>query len=513
MVASVVDASRLAHISDDEAAWLTRPSRPIVVLRARDDSTVAPSVSAGLGTIGVMLAYSPVHLLLLDAVARPLVMTSGNHSGEPLAASLDEALRDLGDVADGYLTHDRDIVARIDDSVLRVPARGASGQGAPAIIMRRGRGFAPLPVALPVPAPAPLVAVGPHLKNTFTIALGRDGYLSPHIGDLETLETADHWRAIYDSFTRLFRIRPTVAVRDLHPQYLSTQLAEQLGLERTIAVQHHHAHIAGVAAEHGITEPVIGVAFDGTGYGDDGHTWGAEILVADLTEYRRAAHLRYAPLPGGDAAARSPWRVALGYRSMAPERRDAFALAFQGVDPAALALVERQLEARVNTPLASSMGRLFDAAAAVTGVCRESRFEGEAAMRLEAAAGDCAGSPIAYEVGLGPEGARQFDPVPLLAVLGERALAGEPTPRLAADFHESIAVGTANCIGTLAESEGISTVALGGGVFQNARLLTALTRALESRGLCVLTARQVPANDGGVSYGQAAVAAARLARN
>ncbi|MGA9835804.1 MAG: carbamoyltransferase HypF [Gemmatimonadaceae bacterium] len=517
MVRSLQAARRLAVVSNAEAQWLERPSRPIVVLERRADAGVAPSVCGALSTIGVMLPYTPVHLLLLDAVRRPLVMTSGNHSGQPLAASLDEARRDLGDVAEAYLTHDRDIVARIDDSVVRVApdaalgAAAASGGGA-TILMRRARGFAPLPVALPVPTPMPLVAVGPHLKNTFAIAAGRDVYVSPHVGDLETLETADHWRATYDSFRRLFRVEPAMAVRDLHPQYLSTRLAEELGLARIEVVQHHHAHIAAVAGEHGVRDPVIGVAFDGTGYGDDGHTWGAEILLADLTNYRRVGQLRYAPLPGGDVAARSPWRVALGYLSLEPGLSDAFALAFEDVDPRAVETVRRQVARGVNSPLASSMGRLFDAAAAVLGVCRESRFEGEAAMLLEARAGRHRGLVLAYPAARGENERLVFDPVPLLAELGERAVRGEDPGPLAASFHETVAEGTARAVAAIAEREGVQRVVLGGGVFQNARLLASLSHRLARGGLLVFAPQVLPPNDGGVSYGQAVVAAARLAR-
>lgn len=518
MISSVAAARQLAIISDDEAAWLEHPGRPIVVLDARDGSAVAPSVSAGLSTVGLILAYTPVHLLLLEAVGHPLVMTSGNHSGEPLAATLAEALHDLGDVADAFLTHNREIVARIDDSVLRVPPQPgarpgtAPPGGAGAMLMRRARGFAPLPVALPLSTPLPLVAVGPHLKNTFIVAQGRDAYLSPHIGDLETLETAEHWHRTYDAFRELFRIDPVVAVRDLHPQYLSTRIAEELPVERVIAVQHHHAHIAAVAAEHGVTEPVIGVAFDGTGYGDDGHTWGAEILVADLVDYRRVAQLRYAPLPGGDLAARSPWRVALGYRSLSPANHEAFTLAFAGIDAGTVRLVERQIEAGVNVPLASSMGRLFDAAAAVLGICRESHFEGEAAMRLEARAGRYAAEPLPFRATTREGSVDCFDPLPLLAELGARARRGEDPGRLAAIFHESLAAGTADFVGALAAREGINQVALGGGVFQNVRLLGSLSRRLQALGLQVLSPRLLSPNDGAIAYGQAVVAAARLAR-
>ncbi|MDE3216750.1 MAG: carbamoyltransferase HypF [Gemmatimonadota bacterium] len=512
MVRSLDEARRLAAVSPDEAEWLGRPSRPIVVLRRRRGARVAPSVCGALDTIGLMLPYTPVHLLLLDAVGRPLVMTSGNHAGEPLAASLAEARRDLAGVADAFLTHDREIVARLDDSVLRVAPGRRAGEPARPILMRRARGFAPLPVALPVATPAPLVAVGPHLKNTFTIAAGRDAYLSPHLGDLETLETTDHWQAVYASYKRLFRVEPQTVVRDLHPQYLSTRLAEELGLGEAMVVQHHHAHIAAVAAEHGVTDRVVGVAFDGTGYGDDGRTWGAELLVADLLDYRRVGQLRYVPLPGGDAGARSPWRVALGWLSLEPALAPAFALAFRDVDPRAVELVRSQVAHDVNAPLVSSMGRLFDAAAAVLGVCGESRFEGEAAMRLEAAAGRNAAPPLLYEGRAGQAGTYVFDPLPLLAALGERAQAGEAVGPLAAAFHESVAAGTADAVGRIAEQHGVRLVALGGGVFQNARLLVTLAARLERAGLRVLAPRQLSPNDGAVSYGQAAIAAARLAR-
>ena len=513
MVPSLDAARRLAMVSAAEADWLARPSRPIVVLERRAGAELAPSVCGDLSTVGVLLAYTPLHLLLLEAVGRPLVMTSGNHSGQPLAASVHEALRDLRDVADAYLTHDREIVARMDDSVMRVAGPGdADGLhgGAVPVLMRRARGFAPLPVALPIETPEALVAVGPHLKNTFVVAQGRDAYLSPHIGDLETLETTDHWHATYASFRRLFGVEPSVAVRDLHPQYMSTRIAGELGLARIETVQHHHAHIAAVAGEHGVTERVVGVAFDGTGYGDDGHTWGAEILVADLAGYRRVAQLRYAPLPGGDLAARSPWRVALGYLSLDPDGGPAYARAFDGAPPRALDLARRQLEQGLNAPLASSMGRLFDAAAAVLGVCRESRFEGEAAMRLESAAGREVGDVLPFDATVSADGYHMLEPGPLLAALGLGLARGECVARLAASFHESVAEGTARVVESVASREGLATVALGGGVFQNARLLTTLRGRLERRGLRVLTALALPPNDGAVSYGQAVVAAARL---
>ncbi len=503
MVRSLEAARTLAHVSDREAEWLLSATRPIVVLQRRDDAHVAPSVSGPLPTLGVMLAYTPLHMLLLDACGRPLVMTSGNASGEPLVTSLADAQRELGDVADAFLTHDREIAAPVDDSVVRVA-------GDVPIHVRRARGLAPLPVALPVPAGVPLIAAGAHLKNTLAIASGHDAFVSPHIGDLETLEMEAHWRRTLDRMQRLFRVEPRVAVHDLHPGYLSTHLAADLGLEQAIAVQHHHAHVAAVAAEHGVTTPVIGIAFDGTGLGDDGAVWGAEFLVADLRSYRRAAHLRYAPLPGGDAAARHGWRALLGYRSLDDGLAGAFAHALRGLSPDAVDTVARQATLRVNAPLASSMGRLFDAAAAVLGVCRDSTFEGEAAMRLEAAAGSAAGTMLPFPIADDGHG-WVLDPVPLLHALEERVARGEGIAELAAGFHTTIAEASADVASRIARREGVRVVALGGGVFQNARLLTEVHERLVHRGFRVLRATRLPPNDGAISYGQAAVAAAQLA--
>jgi hydrogenase maturation protein HypF len=505
MVRTVDDARQLAIVSEQEARWLASPERPIVILKARSESSVAPSVSVGLGTIGVMLAYTPLHILLVETVGRPLVMTSGNPSGQPLASTLDEATRTLGDIADAYLTHDREIVARVDDSVVRV------AEPAP-IVMRRGRGFAPIPVTLPIATSLPLVAVGPHLKNTFAVAIGDTAFLSPHIGDLETVETEEAWRAAYRALTRLFDVTPRVAVRDLHPGYVSTRIAESLPVERVVAVQHHHAHVAAVAAEHGITTPVIGVAFDGTGYGADGRTWGAEILVADLAQFHRAAHLRYLPLAGGDRAARSPWRSALGYEHLLGQKSLLTAEAIRSVPKDELDLVRRQLAAGLFTPLASSMGRFFDAAAAILGVCLESRFEGEAAMRLESLAGNRPGRLRWLDVGteIDGSGARVLDPIPLLVYLADAVERGEDRADLAADFHSSVADATTRLVAAIAEREETRRVVLAGGVFQNARLTAELSAGLQQLALEVFLPRQLPANDGAISYGQAVVAAAKL---
>jgi hydrogenase maturation protein HypF len=509
MVRTLAEARDLAEVSSAEAALLRSAERPIVLLKRLTDPGrepgVASSVAPGLDTLGVMLAYTPLHHLLLDEVKRPLVMTSGNQSEEPIATDNADARKRLAGIADAFLLHDREIVSRYDDSVVRLA-------GDLPVLLRRARGYAPLPVDLPFASPRPLAAVGPHLKNTFTLVHGARAYVSQHIGDLENLETLEHFQATLAAYKRLFRIKPEVAVRDLHPGYLSTRVAAELGLERTIAVQHHHAHVAAVLAEHGVTEPGVGVAYDGTGYGDDGHVWGAEILVADLAGYRRAAHLRYAPLPGGDLGARAPWRAALGYLSLEPNAAPTFARAFAAVTRAERAVAERQIAQGLNAPLASSMGRLFDAAAAILGVRSAARYEGQAAMELEALSGARVARPLPFPLVGDGDGRWILDPVPLLAALGKGLAAGADPADLAAAFHESVAAATDDLVARIAAHAGVRTVALGGGCFQNARLLVSIRARLEARGLRVLVPCRLGPNDGAVSYGQAAVAAAVLRR-
>jgi hydrogenase maturation protein HypF len=504
MVRSVAEVRDIGVISAVEARLLGSSERPVVLVETAVDSPVAPSVSPGLTSTGVLLAYTPLHHLLLEEVGRPLVMTSGNLSDEPIAIGNDEALSRLSGIADMFLLHDREILSRVDDSVARVV------DGAP-LLLRRARGYAPLTLRLPIASPRTLLAVGPHLKNTFTLVRGDAAHVSPHIGDLDSIESLDHFAAALARYEDLFRITPEVAVRDLHPGYLSTKVAEDLDLERTIIVQHHHAHIAAVAAEHGVTSRIVGLAFDGTGVGDDGHVWGAETMVANLTEYTRAAHLRYVPLPGGDLAARAPWRVALGYLSLEPGVAGAFTLAFEDIDRRHIANAERQIERGLNAPLASSMGRLFDAAAAVLGIRRHATYEGQAAMELEAMAGTHRAEALTMKASETKHGL-VLDPVPLLAALGEQRQRGVDAGLLAACFHESVARAAASTAIRVAEEAGVDTVALCGGSFQNARLLSGVRARLESRGIRVLVPRQLGPNDGAISFGQAAVAASLLAR-
>jgi hydrogenase maturation protein HypF len=430
-------------------------------------------------------------------------MTSGNASEEPIATGNDEARARLADIADAFLLHDRDIVARYDDSVVRLVEDRL-------VFLRRSRGFAPMPLRLPVPAAEPLLAVGPHLKNTFTLASGAEAYVSQHVGDLENLETLTHYQDALARYQDLFRCAPRRVVRDLHPGYMSTRIAEESGLPELPPVQHHHAHVAAVLGEHGVADRALGLAFDGTGYGADGHVWGCELLDADLLDYERLAHLRYAPLPGGDLAARTPWRALLGYASLDRSGADWASGALGRVAPGELMLARQQIARRVNAPLASSLGRLFDAAAAVLGVRIDSAYEGQAAMELEAVAGHADAEPLPFPVLRSHDGLPVLDPVPLLAALARELDGGAALGELAARFHESVAAGTAHLASELCAARGLGRVVLGGGCFQNGRLLRSLRGRLEQRGHEVLAPVALGPNDGAVSYGQAVVAAARL---
>ncbi len=504
MVRSLEGASALGAVGPGEAALLAAPERAIVLLETAEGSALAPSVAPGLAWVGVMLPTTPLHHLLSCGAGRPLVMTSGNLSEEPIAIGNEEALARLAGVADGFLLHDREIVARYDDSVVRPTDVGP-------VFLRRARGYAPLPLALPVPCPRPVLAVGPHLKNTFTLAHGERAWVSQHIGDLENLETLAHFRAALDRFQTLFSVTPEAVVHDLHPGYFSTRVAREMGLPVLPPVQHHHAHAAAVLAEHGRTDEALALAFDGVGYGTDQTVWGGEVLRADLTGFTRVGHLRAAPLPGGDLAARQPWRAALGYLSLDRHLEPAFALAFAGVPDTERTLGELQVERGLNAPWASSMGRLFDAAAAVLGVRHHADFEGQAAMELESLAGRRVASEIRVGLERGEDGGWIIDPLHLLAVLGSRRQRGDDLADLAADFHASVAWASVEVVRRLAEETGLRTVVLGGGTFQNARLLGSMVRRLRGLGLEVLWPRRLGPNDGAISYGQAAVAAARLA--
>ncbi|HEY3336713.1 MAG TPA: carbamoyltransferase HypF [Candidatus Limnocylindrales bacterium] len=527
MVRDVEAAGALVRIGALERRLLTGPARPIVLLEARPDGApaLAPSVANGNRRLGVFLPYTPLHHLLLEAIGRPIVLTSGNVADEPLATDDGDALDRLSRIADGFLVHDRAIRARYDDSVTRVVARRES-------VIRRARGYAPAPLALPVATPVPLLAVGAELKHTFTLARGSRAHVAPHDGDLEDLRVHRAFTDGLAHLSRLLALEPEVVVHDLHPEYLSTKLAqERFPASRRIAVQHHHAHVAATAAEHGITGPFLGVAYDGLGMGDDGTMWGGELLAADLTGYRRLGRFGRAPMPGGALAVRSPYRMALGYLfgaegtdggpagmglddPVAPDARatpDHPAAPFLArLDPREVAIVRTQVARRLNAPVASSAGRLFDAAAALIGLRDVAEFEAQAAVDLELAAGDRPAAALPWRLDR-VDGLLVYDPRPTLAALLEGVVAGRSTHRLAAGFQAAIVDVTLAMLDDARQRTGLRIVCLGGGVFQNRRVTADLLRRLSAAGFEPFIGRQVPVNDGGVSYGQAAIAAARLA--
>ncbi|MFF4734006.1 carbamoyltransferase HypF [Streptomyces mirabilis] len=509
MVRDLDTAARLARIGATERGVLTSPEHPVVLLARHPwhgTAPLAPEVHPNLRRIGLFLPTTGLHHLLLDELVRPLVVTSGNLGDEPIIIEDAEARRVLAGVADGFLTHDRPIRFRYDDSVVQCTGRTR-------ITVRRARGLAPAP--LPLRVHEPVAGAGAQLKHTFTLAADGRAHLGPHTGDLANMATHDAFRTSYDQLKRLTGIEPVALAHDLHPGYLSTQWAQEQRLH-SIPVQHHHAHVAACAAEHGVRGRFLGVAYDGLGLGDDGTLWGGEILVADLSGYRRVGRFATAPLPGGDAAVRHPSRTALGrllggetlgfprpYPWLTRSFRDR-------LDPAEVTIVGAMIARDVNCPRASSAGRLFDTVAALLGLADRVGYEGEAAVLLEAAAGDEHAVPLAHRV-VRAQGLWVYDPAPTLADLLERQADGEPAALLAAAFHVTLGLVTAELVARAVAEGAPHTVCLGGGCFVNRRLLTEVKRRLHAQGLRVLVGGQVPVGDGGISYGQAAVAAARLA--
>lgn len=464
------------EVSVDEAAVLASPAAPIVLLKRRLPSDLSPLVASHSPFVGVMLPASPLHHLLMHACDMPLVATSGNLAGEPIAIDNDEARRRLGSVADLFAVHDRPIARPCDDSVVRVGAQGLSP-------VRRARGFAPLPIHVGVDLPRAL-AVGGHLKNTIAIALGRDAIVSQHIGDLDTPEARAAFELTIADFCRLHRFTPELVVADLHPDYASTRWAESSGYP-LMQVQHHEAHVAACAAENGVAGPYLGVAWDGAGYGHDGTAWGGEFFLVDRGRFTRVAHLRPFPLLGGDAAAKEGWRVALAMGWVARGRA-----ALEGRPDAER--LSQILTRNVNTPASSSVGRLFDAVAAITGVCHRNRFEGESAMALEAAIDPLV--TAAYPFGDDLAGDWQ----PLVDGIRADLRNGDPIAAIATRFHRTLVA----WICRVARAVGVGPVVLSGGAFQNAFLADQAVAALAEAGHPAHTHHRVPANDGGLSLGQ-----------
>jgi hydrogenase maturation protein HypF len=500
LAADLTAAGSLGDIDQAAAELLASPGRPIVLLPRRLGAPVAAAVAPGNRQLGVMLPYTPLHHLLVRAVARPMVLTSGNVSDEPIAYRDADAFAALGGIADAFLTHDRAIHIRTDDSVARVFRTRP-------MMVRRSRGYVPEPVTVDREFPRPVLAVGAELKNTFCLAKGRHAFVSHHIGDLENAETLRSFTEGIEHFRRLFDVDPQVVAHDLHPEYLSTKYALDLDGVELAGVQHHHAHIASCLADNRADGPVIGVAFDGTGYGPDGTIWGGEFLVADLAGFERGGHLAPVPMPGGAAAIRQPWRMAAAYLDAA----------YSGTPPDALGVVQRNAahwgavvamgRRGINSPVTSSAGRLFDAVAALLGVRDAINYEGQAAVELEQLADPH--EERGYQAQMGnhrPFGINGFD---LVREAAEDIAAGTARELVAARFHNGVAaLIEAGCM-LLRERHGLGTVALSGGVFQNLLLLRGAVARLEARGFRVLLHSRVPCHDGGISLGQAVVAAAR----
>jgi hydrogenase maturation protein HypF len=523
MASSVAVVRTHARVSRGEVALLTGPEAPIVLLRRRGESHLPESIAPGQAHLGFFLPYTPIHHLLFqaanDAIERPegqppatplnvLVMTSGNRSDEPIAYRDEDALERLAEIADYFLIHNRPIHLRCDDSVVRVAQRRPQ-------ILRRSRGYVPRVTRLPWVVPGHVLATGPLLKNTYALAKGFDCYVGPHVGDLENLETFRAFEEGIRHLGRLFDIHPTVAAYDLHPDYLSTRYALSLDVEEHVPCQHHEAHVASVIGENSIEGPVIGVAFDGTGYGTDGSIWGGEFFVVRDHVFTRAAHLRSVPLPGGDQVAREPWRSALSYLRLSQDEEDTALRTrlLSGVPRSRLALVERMLTRRLNSPLSSGAGRAFDAAASLILGKHRVAYEGQGPMELE----QCAFSatkgaglrPLPYQIAR-EEGAWVCDLAPAFAELARHLSSGAVSkPALAARFHRTMSALVVEVASDLAAGQRISDVCLSGGVFQNQLLLGQVGDGLRDRGLRVHRNRDLPPNDGGISFGQVVLASWR----
>jgi hydrogenase maturation protein HypF len=504
MVPDIAAAEKLCFVSDAERAALASIRRPIVILQRRPDAPISESLAPGNPTLGVMLPYTPLHHLLFGQSFSALVMTSGNLSEEPIVTGNREAAQRLGSIADAFLFHNRDIHTRVDDSVARVFVDQER-------VLRRSRGYAPHPVTLGFPV-AEILACGAELKNTFCLTKDHYAFLSQHIGDLENYETLVFYRETLHRMKQLFRIAPRFVAYDLHPQYLSTKLALEIEDVQHIGVQHHHAHIASCMAENGIADKVIGVAFDGTGFGTDGKIWGGEFLVADLAGFERRAHFRYIPLAGGDRAVREPWRLGLSYLlDTFGARLDSLDLpVFERVLSTKIAAVRSMIERGINTVETSACGRLFDAVSSIAGVRDEVNFEAQAAIELEARA--LAGVDATYPFEISADSPWQIDVRPMIELIVRDVLAAQPIGWISAAFHNTVAAIIVEVCGRLRAAEGIHRVCLSGGTFQNVYLVERAVSLLRSNGFEVFLHSKVPPNDGGISLGQAVIANAALER-
>jgi hydrogenase maturation protein HypF len=506
MPADVAAARALVALDADLEAVLVGPERPIVLAPRRAGASVASGVAPGAPELGVMLPYSPLHHLLLEDAGTALVMTSGNVSDEPIAYGVEDARARLASIADVFLLHDRPIQTRTDDSVVRVV-------GGRTTFLRRSRGYVPASVALPLLAERPLLGCGAELKSTFCLAKGPRAWVGHHIGDLKNYETLRSFTEGISHFERLFAVAPEVVAHDLHPEYLSTKYAfERDGVE-LVGVQHHHAHLAACLAEYGETGPALGAIFDGTGYGEDGTVWGGELLLGDLAGFRRVGMLTAVRLPGGERAIRQPWRMACAWLCSIDDAAGVPPLpgVLAGSVPArAWEQVSELARTGVASPLTTSMGRLFDAVAALCGLRPEVHYEGQAAIELEASIDPAARGRYPLPVARGADGMLMLDPRETVARVAAEIAAGVPVGVVAARFHAAVAGATVEACARGASESGVDRVVLSGGVFQNRRLLTETAAELRGAGLQVMIPERLPCNDGGIAYGQVAVAARRI---
>jgi hydrogenase maturation protein HypF len=520
MVPDLQRARSLVVLGAEEEALLSSIERPIVLAARRPGTPVAGAVAPSAPELGVMLPYTPLHHLLLSDFAAgtadgraALVMTSGNVSDEPIAYQNQDALERLAPIADLFLLHDREIETRTDDSVARVVALGDRRRP---LQLRRSRGYVPASVPLPVPAARPLLACGAEQKNTFCLAKGERAWLGHHVGDLEHYPTLRAFREGIAHFERLFAVTPEVVAHDLHPDYLSTTYAlEREGVEH-LGVQHHHAHLAACLAEHGHEGPAVGAIFDGTGYGTDGTVWGGELLIGGLKAFERAGSLWPVRMPGAAAAIRQPWRMAFAWLAEAFGEPRPLPSRMAGRVPESHWSAMGQVGASATlSPLTSSIGRLFDAVGALCGLAVEVSYEGQAAVELEAAAAGSGGlgaagaSALEVELARGADGALVLDPRSAVRAIAAELEAGAAPGAIAVGFHAALARATVEALVAIASEHGLDTVVLSGGVFQNRLLLETVAAALAKRGLRVLVPERLPPNDGGISYGQAAILAAR----
>ncbi|MBN1161449.1 MAG: carbamoyltransferase HypF [Dehalococcoidales bacterium] len=502
MVAGMDEVRRHCEVDAEEEQLLLSPGSPIVLMKWKVDSNITRAVAPGLKYLGVMLPYTPLHHLLLRETGLPLVMTSGNLSEEPIAKDNDEAIKRLNHIVDYFLMHNRDIFARYDDSVMLVE------QGIPRFV-RRARGYAPYPIHLPFKS-RQILACGAEEKNTFCLTRDNYAFVSQHIGDMENLETLEHYVNTIGLYEKLFRIEPDIIAHDMHPEYLPTKYAKELAEKekiKLVPVQHHHAHIASCLADNGVKGPVIGVSLDGTGYGTDGNIWGGEFMTADYKKFERLAHLEYLPLAGGAQAIRKPYRTATGYLLALGISLDKNLPMFKYLNQTELEIIKEQVARGINAPLTSSMGRLFDAVAALTGVRGIIEYEAQAAIDLE-----MLGYIVPDEAGAYPFTLEEQNGMSVIklrelfiSVIPD-ILKKTPEAVIAARFHNTAARMILETCQSISSKTGLKKVALSGGVFQNRLLLRKILPLLETAGFEVYTHRRVPCNDGGISLGQVVIA-------